>query len=169
MTAESVLKEQTPQPAEEREDLSTRISDWLNPIVVKELRQAVQSHFVVAALLILLAIQIVAVGIYLLTASNLESNFDAGRTRTACAVLREFAKQGHQLLVFTCHEHVWQMFKEIKVDCRRIPNRRGPFFRPETWTKLSSQRSLSCCGVRRCVPFCTHPNCRRPTSPRLIM
>jgi uncharacterized protein YhaN len=52
-------------------------------------------------------------------------NFDAGRTRTACAVLRDFAKQGHQLLVFTCHEHVWQMFKDIKVDCRRIPNRHG--------------------------------------------
>jgi hypothetical protein len=84
MTAESALtpsgKEQTPQPVEKRESLSTRISDWLNPIVVKELRQAVQSRFVVAALLILLAIQIVAVGIYLLTASNLESNFDAGRT-----------------------------------------------------------------------------------------
>lgn len=52
-------------------------------------------------------------------------NFDAGRTRTACTVLREFAKQGHQLLVFTCHEHVWRMFQEIKVDCRRIPNRLG--------------------------------------------
>src|SRR5436309_798526 len=32
---------------------------------------------------------------------------------------------GHQLLVFTCHEHVWRMFQEIKVDCRRIPNRHG--------------------------------------------
>ncbi len=52
-------------------------------------------------------------------------NFDAGRTRTACAVLRDFAKQGHQLMVFTCHEHVWRMFQEIKVDCRRIPNRFG--------------------------------------------
>src|SRR5262249_9191642 len=52
-------------------------------------------------------------------------NYDAGRTRTACAVLRAFAKQGHQLLVFTCHEHVWQMFKDINVDCRRIPNRHG--------------------------------------------
>jgi uncharacterized protein YhaN len=52
-------------------------------------------------------------------------NFDAGRTRTACAVLRDFAKQGHQLLVFTCHEHVWRMFQEIKVDTRRIPNRHG--------------------------------------------
>jgi hypothetical protein len=52
-------------------------------------------------------------------------NYDAGRTRTACAVLREFAKQGHQLLVFTCHEHVWKMFQDIKVDTRRIPNRHG--------------------------------------------
>jgi uncharacterized protein YhaN len=52
-------------------------------------------------------------------------NFDAGRTKTACAVLRDFAKQGHQLLVFTCHEHVWRMFQEIKVDTRRIPNRHG--------------------------------------------
>ena len=52
-------------------------------------------------------------------------NYDAGRTRTACSVLREFAKQGHQLLVFTCHEHVWRMFQDIKVDCRRIPNRHG--------------------------------------------
>jgi hypothetical protein len=52
-------------------------------------------------------------------------NFDAGRTKTACAVLRDFAKQGHQLLVFTCHEHVWRMFGELKVDIRRIPNRHG--------------------------------------------
>lgn len=52
-------------------------------------------------------------------------NYDAGRTRTACSVLRDFARQGHQLMVFTCHEHVWQMFKDINVDCRRIPNRHG--------------------------------------------
>jgi uncharacterized protein YhaN len=52
-------------------------------------------------------------------------NFDAGRTKTACAVLRDFAEQGHQLLVFTCHEHVWRMFQELKVDTRRIPNRLG--------------------------------------------
>ncbi len=52
-------------------------------------------------------------------------NFDAGRTKAACAVLRDFARQGHQLLVFTCHEHVWRMFKDLKVDARRIPNRFG--------------------------------------------
>jgi uncharacterized protein YhaN len=52
-------------------------------------------------------------------------NFDAARTRIACAVLRDFAKQGHQLFVFTCHEHVWNLFKELKADTRRIPNRFG--------------------------------------------
>jgi len=52
-------------------------------------------------------------------------NFDAGRTKLAAAVLRDFAKQGHQLIVFTCHEHVWRMFQELKVDARRIPNRYG--------------------------------------------
>jgi uncharacterized protein YhaN len=52
-------------------------------------------------------------------------NFDAGRTRIAAAVLRDFAKQGHQLIVFTCHEHVWRMFQEIKVDARQLPNRHG--------------------------------------------
>ncbi len=57
-------------------------------------------------------------------------NFDAGRTRTACAVLRDFAKQGHQLLVFTCHEHVWNMFKELKADTRRIPSRFGEVDEP---------------------------------------
>ena len=52
-------------------------------------------------------------------------NFDAGRTKTACAVLRDFARQGHQLLVFTCHEHVWRLFQDLKVDTRKIPNRFG--------------------------------------------
>jgi hypothetical protein len=50
-------------------------------------------------------------------------NFDAGRTKIAAAVLREFAREGHQLIVFTCHEHVWRMFQEIKVDTRRLPSR----------------------------------------------
>ena len=65
-------------------------------------------------------------------------NFDAGRTKTAVRVLREFASEGHQLLVFTCHEHVWRMFKDMKVDTRRIPNRYNkndeivePDFEPE--------------------------------------
>ncbi|MGH9801954.1 MAG: hypothetical protein ACRD82_16455, partial [Blastocatellia bacterium] len=77
MTAESAIIESgTPI----KESFSTRFSDWLNPIVVKELRQAVQSRFVITALLILLAIQIVAIGIYLITANDISFSYDAGRT-----------------------------------------------------------------------------------------
>jgi uncharacterized protein YhaN len=50
-------------------------------------------------------------------------NFDAERTRIAVAVLRDFARQGHQLLMFTCHEHLWRLFQELKVDARRLPDR----------------------------------------------
>ncbi len=32
-------------------------------------------------------------------------NFDAERAKAAAAVLRDFAAAGHQLLIFTCHEH----------------------------------------------------------------
>jgi hypothetical protein len=55
------------------------LSDRVNPIVVKELRQAVQSRFVIAALLTLLAIQLVAIGIYLLASGDTLLSFDAGR------------------------------------------------------------------------------------------
>ena len=75
-------------------------------------------------------------------------NYDAGRTRTACAVLREFAKQGHQLLVFTCHEHVWRMFQDIKVDTRRIPNRHG-----EIEEEAPDSRSPSQFPSRRSSPL----------------
>jgi len=70
MTAESALRETS---------VRSSLSDRLNPIVVKELRQAVQSRFVIAALMTLLAIQLVAIGIYLLTSGDSLLNFDAGR------------------------------------------------------------------------------------------
>ncbi|NOY41978.1 MAG: AAA family ATPase [Planctomycetes bacterium] len=52
-------------------------------------------------------------------------NFDAVRTQRAAEVLSEFAAGGHQLLVFTCHEHMWQMFKKLDADCRKLPSRGG--------------------------------------------
>ncbi|TWT37557.1 Chromosome partition protein Smc [Posidoniimonas corsicana] len=50
-------------------------------------------------------------------------NFDAGRSRTAAKVMINFAKAGHQLFVFTCHEHVWEIFKNLNADVRRLPSR----------------------------------------------
>jgi uncharacterized protein YhaN len=84
-------------------------------------------------------------------------NFDAERTRVACAVLQDFAKQGHQLLVFTCHEHVWRMFQDLKVDARRIPNRFGE---PETFESL----------VQVTEPLIAHsePPAAAPEPPKLI-
>ena len=52
-------------------------------------------------------------------------NFDAVRAQRAAQVLNEFAADGHQLLIFTCHEHMWQMFKSLDSDCRRLPSRVG--------------------------------------------
>jgi hypothetical protein len=64
--------------------LLDRIGDALNPIVVKELRQAVQSRFVVAVLLLFLLLQLVFMGIYLMidtTRGQFESvEFQGGRT-----------------------------------------------------------------------------------------
>jgi hypothetical protein len=52
-------------------------------------------------------------------------NFDVGRAQKAAEVLSEFAAAGHQLLFFTCHEHIWNMLKALDADCRRLPVRRG--------------------------------------------
>jgi hypothetical protein len=52
-------------------------------------------------------------------------NFDAMRAQRAAEVLCEFAGGGHQMLVFTCHEHVWRMFQQLDADCRRLPLRHG--------------------------------------------
>lgn len=50
-------------------------------------------------------------------------NFDDHRARIAASVMAEFAAEGHQLLLFTCHEHVRNMFKELQADVRRLPSR----------------------------------------------
>ncbi|MCH7728041.1 MAG: hypothetical protein IH991_16430, partial [Planctomycetes bacterium] len=53
-------------------------------------------------------------------------NFDAARAKAAVAVLRDFAKAGHQLLVFTCHEHIRKLFKSAKVAVQELPKNDEP-------------------------------------------
>jgi uncharacterized protein YhaN len=48
-------------------------------------------------------------------------NFDVGRTATAASVLSDFAQAGHQLLLFTCHQHVAKLFKARGSDVRLLP------------------------------------------------
>jgi hypothetical protein len=49
-------------------------------------------------------------------------NFDAERAQAAAAAFAEFARSGHQLIMFTCHEHIARLFQTLHVDVRRLPN-----------------------------------------------
>ncbi len=49
-------------------------------------------------------------------------NFDTDRAKAAARVLRDFAAAGHQVLVFTCHEHILKLFKSLKVPVSRLPD-----------------------------------------------
>ncbi|RMF44303.1 MAG: hypothetical protein D6753_02930 [Planctomycetota bacterium] len=53
-------------------------------------------------------------------------NFDAHRAQAAARVLRDFADLGHQVLMFTCHEHIMQMFFDIGVQVRVLPEQGHP-------------------------------------------
>ena len=48
-------------------------------------------------------------------------NFDVGRARSAAEVLSEFGISGHQLLVFTCHEHIMEIFSELQANVLVLP------------------------------------------------
>ena len=59
-------------------DVLENVSNTLNPIVIKELRQAVKGRFLVAVLLIFLGIQLLTIGLFL-TNDSVSWSFDAGR------------------------------------------------------------------------------------------
>ncbi len=48
-------------------------------------------------------------------------NFDSQRARAAAEVLFDFAAADHQLLVFTCHEHILQLFKLLDAKVTELP------------------------------------------------
>jgi len=49
-------------------------------------------------------------------------NFDTIRATAAAKVLRDFAALGHQVVMFTCHEHIMRMFDSIDVQVRVLPS-----------------------------------------------
>ena len=52
-------------------------------------------------------------------------NFDTDRVRCAAEVLCEFARRGHQVIMFTCHEHITDIMEDAKADVRVLPRRDG--------------------------------------------
>jgi uncharacterized protein YhaN len=51
-------------------------------------------------------------------------NFDGDRAIHAARTLKTFAELGHQVMMFTCHEHIVQIFHDIDVSARRTRPRR---------------------------------------------
>lgn len=49
-------------------------------------------------------------------------NFDSTRAKNAAIALRDFARRGYQLLMFTCHDHMRDLFRELDVDARDLPH-----------------------------------------------
>ncbi|TWU08196.1 AAA family ATPase [Stieleria varia] len=53
-------------------------------------------------------------------------NFDGQRALHAAETLRTFAELGHQVLMFTCHEHIVEIFHSIGVEVRQMPPQGTP-------------------------------------------
>ncbi len=64
-------------------------------------------------------------------------NFDAKRARSAAVLLREFAQDNHQVLIFTCHEHIAELFRSLKADVRQLPDRNTKS--PTDWVDVDAE------------------------------
>ncbi|KAA5541043.1 AAA family ATPase [Roseiconus nitratireducens] len=53
-------------------------------------------------------------------------NFDGDRALHAADTLRMFAELGHQVLMFTCHDHIVEIFHSIGVEVRQLPAQGKP-------------------------------------------
>ena len=53
-------------------------------------------------------------------------NFDHRRAVHAAKTLQTFAELGHQVMMFTCHEHITRIFQEIGVQVRLLPEQGKP-------------------------------------------
>ena len=54
-------------------------------------------------------------------------NFDGQRARNAAEVLYEFSRNGYQILMFTCHDHIRDMFGSLGADVRILPAHRDVY------------------------------------------
>jgi uncharacterized protein YhaN len=80
-----------------------------------------------------LALRLALVGFYArrgtampLVLDDVLVNFDDGRSVRAAEVLRDFGAAGHQLLVFTCHERLANVFESLAAPVRRLPQNTEP-------------------------------------------
>ena len=53
-------------------------------------------------------------------------NFDRDRAMHAARTLKTFAELGHQVMMFTCHQHIVDIFHDIDVEVRAMPTQGQP-------------------------------------------
>lgn len=54
-------------------------------------------------------------------------NFDGQRARNAAEVLYEFSRNGYQIMMFTCHDHIRDIFHSLGADVRILPGHKSVF------------------------------------------
>ncbi len=54
-------------------------------------------------------------------------NFDGQRARAAAEVLYDFSRNGYQILMFTCHDHIRDIFHSLGADVRILPAHKEVF------------------------------------------
>ncbi len=54
-------------------------------------------------------------------------NFDGQRAQSAAELLVDFSRNGYQILMFTCHEHMRDLFYDLGSDVRILPHHKDVF------------------------------------------
>jgi hypothetical protein len=135
--------------------LAGALDDALNPIVVKELRQAVKSRFVVAALALFLVVEVALLGFLLLT-SDLGHGANALETRAG----RQMFTVLQGILLFTCMVFV-PVYTAVRLAAERSDTNVDLLFistlppRSIIWGKFFAAIVLVLLIFSACAPFMT--------------
>ena len=114
-----------------------------NPLPVESLSRGTREQLFLSLRLALAACYARRGTLLPLVLDDVLVNFDATRAKAAAAVLRDFAAAGHQVLVFTCHEHIFKLFKALKIPVNRLPDNAETDHAPVTFeqpTKRNTKR-----------------------------
>lgn len=131
--------------------LLTFLDDRMNPIVVKELRQAVQSRFITGTLNIFLLINLLVIGGYLINANAVGSNLNAGR---------DVFISIHGILFFTALQFV-PLYTAVRLATERSETNVDLLFISSippakiVWGKLLAGMIIAGLIYSACLPFLT--------------
>jgi len=112
-----------------------------NPLAVEVLSRGTREQLFLALRLALAASYARRGATLPLVLDDVLVNFDADRAAAAATVLRDFADAGHQVLVFTCHEHIFKLFESLQVPANRLPDNAKPAPAAITFTKSKKQKA----------------------------